>query len=106
MKSWNFSRKNGITGEWPEDEDGTPVPAAFLMHLPELNLEAEMTRTMLASFGIASVCMYPNDGEFGNVIMGTHPSGADIYVPETLLEDAQNILNSDPIQENENLQED
>jgi hypothetical protein len=28
--------------------------------------------------------------------MGNHSGGVDIFVPETQLEDAENILNSDP----------
>lgn len=105
MEEWSFSRKNGITGEWVNGEDGNPANAVFLTHLSDYNLEVEMTRNMLASYGIATVCKYPGDGDFGSVIMGTHPSGVDIYVPEPLLEDAQNILNSDPIIDNETEQE-
>lgn len=96
MENWNFGRKSGITGQWPSDEIGAPVPPAFLMHSSDKDMEAEITRNMLVSFGIPSVCKYPNDGELGNVIMGNHAGGVDIYVPETLLEDAKNILISEP----------
>ena len=105
MENWSFSRKKGIIGEWVNDKDGSPSKPVFLTHVSDLSFEADMTRNMLASFGIASVCKYPGDGDFGSVIMGTHPSGVDIYVPEPQLEDAQNILNSEPIIDNETEQE-
>jgi hypothetical protein len=96
MENWNFGRRKGVNGQWPVDDMGEQIPPVFLVHLSDSHMEAEITRNMLASFGIPTVCRYPNDGEFGSVIMGNHSGGVDIFVPETQMEDAENILNSDP----------
>ena len=95
MKDWSFSRANGVLGEWPTDEKGEPVAPAFLKHGSGNRLELDMERNMLCSFGIPTVCSYPNNGEFGNVVLGFAGGGADIFVPVTMLEDAKNIINGE-----------
>jgi len=79
---------------WPTDENGARVAPAFLEHVAG-KLETEMAVSLLRAFGIPTVCEYPNNGDFAKVIMGYAPAGTDIYVPETLLDDAKNIISSD-----------
>ena len=59
----------------------------------------ELTLSLLEAYGIPYVCDYPNNGLFGKLIMGHPPSGMEVYVPETLLEDAQNLLSADIVDE-------
>ena len=96
MKDLGFSFDTGVMGQWPADSEGKPVRAVFLTHVSEISLEGQLLRNMLLAFGVPTVCSYPGNGELSKVIMGTHASGADIYVPETMEEDARNILNSKP----------
>ena len=43
----------------------------------------------------------PGDGSFGEVFLGSSGFGVDIYVPETMLEDAQNIVSADILEDEE-----
>ena len=81
--------------EWPSDENGEPIPPVFLMHTDGGDMNMELTQNLLSAYGIPLVGRYPNDGLFGKLIMGQAPYGAEIFVPETMLEDAQNMLNAD-----------
>ena len=85
-----FSEKN--PPPWPNRADGRPVPPAFLIHLSETDFEGQIVTSMLLSNGIPVVGQFPNNGEFGRVIMGMSGTGRDIFVPETMLEDAQGLL--------------
>jgi len=80
---------------WPRDEKGEPVPPALLAHLSEANIEADIMTNMLRAFNIPVFRVYPNDGDFGRIILGFSGSGVEIYVPETMLADAQNLISAD-----------
>ena len=98
MHSWGFrSRKIGKTYDaWPRDEAGQTVEPAFLVHCSPLDMQAEMIQSMLESFGIPSLRCLPGDGAFGELILGMSGSGADIFVPCTMLEQAQELLKGEP----------
>jgi hypothetical protein len=95
MKNWSFKSGERPEKNWPAAEDGTPASPAFLMHAEGTQAEADLTVNLLNAYGIPATCVYPNNGEFGKIILGFPASGADIYVPETMLEDAQNIICGD-----------
>ena len=84
---------------WPFDEDGESIPPAFLTHIGGGPLDMELTLSLLEAYGIPHVCEFPNNGLFGKLIMGHPPSGMEVYVPETMLEDAQNLLSADIVEE-------
>jgi len=94
---WSTRNKEEIL--WPNDEDGKVIPPAFLTHIIGGPLDMELTLNLLEAYGIPHVCEYPNNGLFGKLIMGHPPGGMEVYVPETMLEDAQNLLNADIIEE-------
>ena len=56
---------------------------------------------MLEAYGIPCLTRYPHSGEFGKVVLGMSGFGTEIYVPETLLEDAVALLQSDDNMEGE-----
>ena len=91
--SWSFKRKKGPP--WPNGEDGNPIPPVFLTHLHGVEIDMELTINLLEAYGIPHVPEYPLNGQFGKMIMGFPPGGVKIYVPETMFEDAQNILSAD-----------
>ena len=97
--SWSLKKKEETGPEWPVRESGEPVAPAFLIHIGGGPLDMELTLNLLAAYGIPHVCDYPNNGLFGKLIMGHPPSGMEVYVPETMLEDAQNILSADSYEE-------
>jgi len=97
--SWSLSKKNENKPAWPNGDGGDAVPPAFLTHIGGGPLDMELTLSLLEAYGIPYVCDYPNNGLFGKLIMGHPPSGMEVYVPETLLEDAQNLLSADIVDE-------
>ena len=101
MKNWSFGVNMNDLGNWPHDENGEPVAPAFLEHLPSLQMEAEVDMNLLQAYGIPVIPQYPNDGSFGRIIIGIPGGGVDLFVPETLLEDARNILSGDIIEDEE-----
>ena len=55
-----------------------------------------MLVNMLMSFEIPAFLMHPGDGDFGKVVLGMSGTGSNIYVPETMLEDAKNLMEAEP----------
>ena len=87
--------------DWPNKDDGQSVAPAYLRHIHGGPLDMEITLNLLEAYGIPYVCEYPNNGLFGKLILGFPPGGMEVYVPETMLEDAQNILGADIIEDDE-----
>ena len=92
-KSKNKSNQPSL--EWPVDDGGELVPPAFLKHIHGGPLDMELTLNLLEAYGIPHVSEYPNNGLFGKLILGHPPGVMEVFVPETMLEDAQNVLNAD-----------
>jgi len=90
-----FSLKPDAPVQWPVDEKGEKIAPAFLEHVSGTRVDIDMEVTLLKAYGIPVICEYPNDGEFAKIIMGYAPTGTDIFVPETMLEDAKNIISCD-----------
>ena len=89
---WAISSPFGLTDKWPKGEGGEHIKPVFLAHRSSVNMEAEMTVNLLAAYDVPCIQGYPSDGAFGKIILGMSGAGVDIYVPETLLEDAKAIL--------------
>jgi len=59
----------------------------------------ELTLNLLEAYGIPHVSEFPNNGLFGKLIMGHPPSGMEVFVPETKLVEAQNLLNAEIVED-------
>ncbi len=92
---WGFTEYGKELKNWPRDERGEPVAPAFLKHCGSLDMEDEMLANLLEAYGIPCLRRYPENGSFGRVVLGMSGNGADIYVPETMLEDAKNLISED-----------
>lgn len=86
--SWGLTLNAQLIERWPKDERGEPVVPAFLCNCKNLDLGDELIINMLEAYGIPCLRRYPGDGGFGKLIIGKSGQGTDIYVPESLLEDA------------------
>ena len=95
MKEWSFGIHKRDLANWPKKEDGEPVAPAFLERVSPLSLTADVEINLLEAYGIPVIPHYPHDGTLGKVVIGMPGAGVDLFVPETLLEDARNILSGD-----------
>ena len=96
---WKFRKPE--SPNWPKDENGEPVAPAYLKHISGGPLDLEVAVNLLQAYNIPYVSEYPNNGRFGKLILGHPPSGMEIFVPETMLEDAQNVLSAKPVEDDE-----
>ncbi len=103
MSDWAITPPFGVYDRWPKDAAGEPVSPAFLTMILGPQSQVELTANLLQAYDIPSFCRYPNDGEFGKVILGVSGNGTELYVPETMLEDARNILCADIVEDEEDL---
>ena len=101
---FGFRRAKDNTEAWPNDDEGNPIPPVFLIHIHGGPLDMELTLNLLGAYGVPYLTQYPNNGSFGKIIMGHSPMGADVYVPETMLEEAQDLLSADIIDDDEDVE--
>ncbi len=80
------------TGLWPLDGRGEPVPPALLTTVTGNQLDYQMTLSLLRSFGIPTLESYTSTGALAKVILGFAGTGMDVFVPETMLELARELL--------------
>lgn len=92
MENWALRKYGEVYENWPRDDRDQPIAPAHLKRCSPLDLEAEMLQSMLQAYGIPSFRCLPGDGQFGQLIIGMSGSGVDIFVPGTLLEQAQELM--------------
>ena len=101
---WGFSKGGKLLDTWPKDETGEPVPGAFLKHCGSVDMEDEMLVNMLEAYGIPCIRRFPKDGALGNVVLGMSGFGADLYVPEEMLEEAMALISEENCDDNDDQQ--
>lgn len=95
LLSWGKSSESRPSETWPKDENGEAVVPALLCTVSNTNFKDDLVIGMLESCGIPCFKRYPGNGSFGRLILGVSGQGVEIYVPETILEDAQTLLNEE-----------
>jgi hypothetical protein len=91
--SWRFTfRKSKDSPEWPIDSSGNKVKPAFLANISGTQLDYEMALSLLRAYNIPYTCDFPGAGPLVRILVGFSGAGMDIYVPETMLDDAREIL--------------
>ena len=83
-------KQNGAPA-WPVGDDGQKVKGAVLLYARN-PVELEGTRNLLHAYGIPCLANAPNQGFFSEVLFGSALLGATLYVPETRLEEAKELL--------------
>lgn len=96
MSKWAFSPDSP---QWPVDENGEKVKAVRLMNTFDSADDSDMKISLLAAYGIPSFKYYDLDGGAGKVISGFSGYGAGLYVPDTMTDEAKDILEATPIEE-------
>ncbi len=82
--------------KWPKNELGEPVSPKLLIHITSLDMADTMIVSMLESFGIPAMVTHPGDGDFGKLVLGMSGTGSYIYVPETMYEQANELMEAEP----------
>ncbi len=88
---WGRKEFSDLLKRWPKDEKGQPEAPVFLRSEKNLDMSDELLVNMLEAYQIPCLRIYPGDGSFGRVVLGTSAYGVDIYVPESLYEDAKEL---------------
>lgn len=96
--SWGETPRD-TAERWPKAADGTPEKAVFLTDTFEADAQADLLVEMLRAYDIPAVKRYAKDGTLGKVVLGFSGYGVALYVPESMLEDAQNLLR--PVEDTE-----
>jgi hypothetical protein len=91
MGIFGFSFKKEKPLPWDTDADGELVTPALLKHTVYDDMDVEITLNLLTAYGI------PSDKKWTRK---TH--GVDIYVPETRLDEARELLAAEIQAEDEN----
>ena len=89
--TWGMT-DGGVPSDWPKAADGTPEAPVLLRHMSGNLAEADILVSMLRSYGIPALRACGNYGTLGKIILGYSGEGLDLFVPESMLEDANNLL--------------
>lgn len=85
---WGRGKAGSLPERWPKDSAGELESPVFLCRCISNDMSDALKVNMLEAYGIPCLQRYPGDGGFGRVVLGMSGSGTDIYVPESLYEDA------------------
>ncbi|MDD4716246.1 MAG: hypothetical protein PHT34_06880 [Oscillospiraceae bacterium] len=77
---------------WPRDTFGQPEQAEMLIRMSDFGSAAEVTISMLRAFGVPVYHRYMGDGQLGKVILGFSGYGIELYVPQSMLKLAKELL--------------
>lgn len=88
---WGRKITGDLLKRWPKDTSGELVEPVFLTHCSCLDMQDEMLVNLLEAYSIPCLRQYPNDGDFGRLVLGMSGPGVDIYIPKTMYEDAVNL---------------
>ena len=91
-EDWGRAGWGLVSDRWPKDEQGRAEESALLCTCGSTDLNDELTVNMLEAYGIPCLRDYPGDGAFDHIIMGASGTGVDIYVPKSMLEVAQKLI--------------
>ena len=89
--SWGKT-PHDLPERWPKQPDGTPEAPALLTHLLEWNCEVDLQEQLLRAYDIPVLKVRGNLGSLGSIVLGFSGEGVDLYVPDSMLEDAQALI--------------
>lgn len=92
---WGRNANGRLLDRWPKHLNGEPEEPVFLARVSSHDMSDELTVNMLEAYSIPCLKAYPGDGAFGKLVLGMSGQGVDILVPKSMLEDAQELMNSE-----------
>ena len=93
---WGKVFPGDLLKKWPRGADGETIRPVFLKHCSSVSMDDELTISLLDGYGIPCIREYPENGVIGRVVLGMSGYGMDIFVPETMLKDALELLEGEP----------
>lgn len=96
--NWGRALHGELLERWPKTEGGEPEKPELLCCCKNIDLSDELLTNMLEAFGIPCLRVYPGDGVFGRLILGVSGQGVEVYVPQSMLEDARELCKAQPDQ--------
>jgi len=88
---WGEFMDGALLEQWPRTELDRPDDPAFLCSRSSVDFSDKLLVNMLQAYGIPSLCMERGNGNLGRVYLGISGYGVDIYVPQSLLNDAKQL---------------
>lgn len=89
---WGRRNVGDTLKQWPKQADGELEPPVFLCHSSGVQMTDVITVSMLQSFGIPCVQMKHGAQEIGEIVLGVNIMGADLFVPQSMYEEAKALL--------------
>ena len=100
MENWSFTGRPDVPA-WPKDEAGHDERAVLLKQTFDSAADADTVISLLSAYGVPCFKYYDREGGAGKVINGFSGFGVSLYVPASRLEEAQELLTSRPVEEDE-----
>ena len=100
MENWSFTGRPDVPA-WPKDVAGHDVRAVLLKQSFDAAADADTVISLLSAYGVPCFKYYDREGGAGKVINGFSGFGVSLYVPASRLEEAQELLTSRPVEEDE-----
>ena len=88
---WGEFMDGALLDRWPRTPEGEPEQPAFLCTRTSVDLSDQLLVNMLQAYEIPSLRMERGNGNLGRLYLGISGYGTDIYVPESLLNDAKQL---------------
>ncbi len=98
MSNWSFTGQPDIPA-WPKDETGREEQAVLLTRTFDAPADAGTVISLLSAYGVPCFKYYDKEGGAGKVINGFSGYGVSLYVPASRLEEAKDLLASQPVEE-------
>ena len=99
LNDWHFGGDDAL--QWPLDAQGEREKAVLFREMFDSPADTDMVISLLGAYGIPCFKYYDKDGGAGKVINGFSGYGVSLYVPESRLEEANEILEAEPLEEEE-----
>lgn len=99
LNDWHFGPSDGPA--WPLDAAGEREKAVLFREMFDSPADTDMLISYLAAYGIPCFKYYDKDGGAGKIINGFSGYGVSLYVPESRLEEAKELAEAQPLEEEE-----
>lgn len=89
---WSRTEDFDAVKAWPVGPDGEPEEPVLLQCAADFESYAGLTISRLEAYGIPVLTRYPDGGQLGKVVLGFSGYGVDLFVPQSRLAQAKELL--------------